>query len=231
MKKYTKRISYLNTLITEKSYPVSEAILLLKELASTNFIESTEVHIALNIDPKYTNQQLRTNLILPHGTGKELKIAAFVESEYIQETLKDGASIVGSEDLLEEISKGNLNFDLLITTPSLMPKLAKFGKILGPKGLMPSPKAGTVTHNIKETINEFKKGKLEYRTDKTGIVHFGFGKTSFSPEQLEENLISIFNSVEKSKPVGVKGKYFKSFFICTTMSPSLKLELSSFKRG
>nr|AYO28674.1 ribosomal protein L1 [Neotessella volvocina] len=229
MKTYSKRIKYLKTLIKENSYSVDNAISLLKQIGNAKFIESVEAHVALNIDPKYANQQLRTSLILPNGTGKNINLAVFTEPDYVAEALNFGANIAGSDDLIEEISAGKINFDLLITTPQLMPKLAKLGRILGPKGLMPSPKSGTVTQNIKEAIKEFKKGKLEYRADKTGIVHLSFGKMQFSESELKENLLALYNSLEKNKPIGVKGKYFKSFYICTTMSPSLKLELSSFK--
>jgi large subunit ribosomal protein L1 len=190
-----------------------------------------EAHISLNIDPKYANQQLRTSLVLPNGTGKSIRIAVFTEADNVQDALKNGATIAGADDLMEEISAGNLNFDLLITTPQLMPKLAKLGRILGPKGLMPSPKSGTVTQNLNQAIAEFQKGKVEYRADKTGIVHLSFGKVAFSPEQLKENLIAVYNSIEKNKPTGVKGRYFKSFSICTTMSPSIRLELGSFKKA
>jgi large subunit ribosomal protein L1 len=230
MKKYNKRIKNLNSLITEESYPINQAVTLLKDLATAKFAESVEAHISLNIDPKYGNQQLRTSLVLPHGTGKVLKIAVFTESEYVTEALEQGAIIAGSDDFLDDMSGGNLDFDILITTPQLMPKLAKLGRILGPKGLMPSPKSGTVTTNIKETILEFKKGKLEYRADKTGIVHLSFGKASFTVDQLEENLTAVFESIERNKPSGVKGRYFKSFNICTTMSPSLTIQLNSFKK-
>jgi large subunit ribosomal protein L1 len=230
MKKYTKRIKHLNSLITEESYTANQAVTLLKDLATAKFVESVEAHIALNIDPKYANQQLRTSLVLPNGTGKELKIAVFTEPEYVAEALENGATIAGSDDLLEDMSAGNLNFDILITPPQLMPKLAKLGRVLGPKGLMPSPKSGTVTQNIKEAIVEFKKGKLEYRADKTGIVHLSFGKASFTSEQLEENLNAVFESIEKNKPSGVKGRYFKSFYVCTTMSPALNIQLNSFKK-
>jgi large subunit ribosomal protein L1 len=230
MKKYSKRIKNLNSLITEETYSFDQAILLLKKLGTAKFIESVEAHISLNIDPKYANQQLRTSLVLPNGTGKSLRIAVFTETDYVDEVLKMGATVAGSDDLIEEMNKGKLDFDLLITTPQLMPKLAKLGRILGPKGLMPSPKSGTVTTNLKEAINEFKKGKLEYRADKTGIVHLNFGKINFSEEQLKENLLAVYNSIEKNKPTGVKGRYFKSFNICTTMSPGLTVELNSFKK-
>ena len=230
MKKDSKRIKNLKSLITENIYSVDQAVTLLKKLGTAKFLESVEAHISLNIDPKYANQQLRTSLVLPNGTGKSLRIAVFTEPDYVSETLALGADVAGSDDLIEEINTGKLNFDLLITTPQLMPKLAKLGRVLGPKGLMPSPKSGTVTTNLKEAINEFKKGKLEYRADKTGIVHLNFGKVNFSEDQLKENLLAVYNSIEKNKPTGVKGKYFKSFNICTTMSPSVTVELGSFKK-
>ena len=230
MKKQSRRVETLKTLIKEESYSLKEGVKLLKELGTAKFTESVEAHISLAIDPKYANQQLRTSLVLPNGTGKSIRIAVLTEPDNVDDVLKMGVDVVGSDDLLEEIGNGNLNFDLLITTPQLMPKLAKLGRALGPKGLMPSPKSGTVTTNLKETIDEFKKGKLEYRADKTGIVHLNFGKVNFSEDQLVENLSAVFESIEKNKPSGVKGRYFKSFNICTTMSPSIKLELNSFRK-
>ena len=229
MKKYSKRIQNLRSLIIDDSYSVDQAVSLLKKVGNAKFVESVEAHVSLNIDPKYANQQLRTSLVLPNGTGKSLRIAVFTEPDYVSEALALGATVAGADDLLEEMNAGKLDFDLLITTPQLMPKLAKLGRVLGPKGLMPSPKSGTVTQNLKEAINEFKKGKLEYRADKTGIVHLSFGKISFSEQELLENLLALHSSIEKNKPTGVKGRYFKSFNICTTMSPSLNLDLSTFK--
>jgi large subunit ribosomal protein L1 len=231
MKKYSKRITFLRNLITETSYSFDQGISLLKEVGNAKFLESVEAHVSLNIDPKYANQQLRTSLVLPYGTGKSLKIAVLTDADYVNEALKLGATKAGSDDLIEEINAGKLDFDILITTPQLMPKLAKLGRVLGPKGLMPSPKSGTVTQNIKEAITQFKQGKLEYRADKTGIVHLSFGKNNFSEEQLKENLLAVYSSIEKNKPTGVKGKYFKSFYICTTMSPGIKLEINTFKKS
>jgi large subunit ribosomal protein L1 len=231
MKKYSKRITFLRNLITETSYSFDQGISLLKEVGNAKFLESVEAHVSLNIDPKYANQQLRTSLVLPYGTGKSLKIAVLTDADYVNEALKLGATKAGSDDLIEEINAGKLDFDILITTPQLMPKLAKLGRVLGPKGLMPSPKSGTVTQNIKEAITQFKQGKLEYRADKTGIVHLSFGKNNFSEEQLKENLLAVYSSIERNKPTGVKGKYFKSFYICTTMSPGIKLEINTFKKS
>ena len=230
MKKESKRIQKLRNFLKEDHYSFDQGISMLKEFGTAKFIESVEAHISLNIDPKYANQQLRTSLVLPNGTGKMLRIAVFTEADYVSEVLKMGADVAGADDLIEEINAGKLDFDLLITTPQLMPKLAKLGRILGPKGLMPSPKSGTVTQNLLESINEFKKGKLEYRADKTGIVHLSFGKVNFSTEQLRENLLAVYNSIEKNKPIGVKGRYFKSFNVCTTMSPGINIELTSFKK-
>jgi len=229
MKKYSKRVKLLQEIIKEDIYSFNQAIPILKQCGTATFLESVEAHIALNIDPKHANQQLRASLVLPNGTGNSLRIAVFTDSDYVSEVLKMGATVAGSDDLIEDISAGKLEFDILITTPQLMPKLAKLGRVLGPKGLMPSPKSGTVTQNLKETINEFKKGKIEYRADKTGIVHLNFGKINFDANQLKENLLAVYNSIEKNKPTGVKGKYFNSFYICSTMSPSIKLDLSSFK--
>jgi|TARA_B110000971_G_scaffold160566_1_gene164146 large subunit ribosomal protein L1 len=229
MKTLSKRLKSEQQKIDKTSfYDCEEGITLVKKTASAKFNESIEAHISLNIDPKYADQQLRTTVILPHGTGKELRIAALVSAEKVSEAKESGAEIYGSEDLIEDISKGILNFDLLIATADMMPKLAKLGRVLGPKGLMPSPKAGTVTANLKSTIDEFKKGKLEYRADKTGIVHISFGKANFSEQQLVENFKAFYNSVESNKPSGVKGKYIKKVTLCSTMGPALYLDFSNF---
>ena len=207
---------------------LEEAIGLLKETATTKFVESVELHANLNIDPKYADQQLRTTVTLPNGVGKQTRIAVLTNEENFEEAKSAGANLVGNDDLIEQITQGNLNFDLLIATPNMMPKLAKLGRVLGPKGLMPSPKSGTVSNTLELTINEFKKGKFEYKADRTGIVHVNFGKTDFTNNQLVENLNALYKSIEQNRPSGVKGKYFKSLFICTSMGPSIKLDLLTF---
>jgi len=207
---------------------LEEAINLLQETATAKFIESVELHANLNIDPKYADQQLRTTVTLPHGVGKSTRIAVLTNETNFNEAKENGADIVGSQELIDDISQGNINFDLLVATPDMMPKLAKLGRVLGPKGLMPSPKSGTVSTTLQETLTEFKKGKFEYKADKAGVVHVSFGKANFSKNQLIENLTSLYQSLEQNRPSGVKGKYFKSLFICTSMGPSIQLDLNVF---
>ena len=207
---------------------LEEAISILKKTATAKFVESVELHANLNINPKYADQQLRTTVTLPHGVGKQTCIAVLTNEENFGEAKSAGADIVGNDDLIEQITQGNINFDLLIATPNMMPKLAKLGRVLGPKGLMPSPKSGTVTSTLEATLTEFKKGKFEYKADKTGIVHVNFGKIDFTNNQLIENLKALYKSIEQNRPSGVKGKYFKSLFICTTMGSSIKLNLDMF---
>ena len=208
---------------------VEEAIKILKQTSTAKFTETVELHANLNIDPKYANQQLRTTVTLPHGIGKSINIAVLTNETNHAEAQSAGADIVGNTDLIDQISQGNLDFDLLIATPDMMPKLAKLGRVLGPKGLMPSPKSGTVTTSLTETLSDFKKGKFEYKADKTGSVHISFGKSDFTDIQLVENLKALYQSIEQNRPSGVKGKYFKSMFICTTMGPSLKLDENIFE--
>ena len=207
---------------------LEEAINLLQETATAKFIESVELHANLNIDPKYADQQLRTTVTLPHGVGKSIRIAVLTNEANFNEAKEGGADIVGSQELIDDISQGNINFDLLVATPDMMPKLAKLGRVLGPKGLMPSPKSGTVSTSLTETLSEFKKGKFEYKADKAGVVHVSFGKADFSKNQLIENLTSVYQSIAQNRPSGVKGKYFKSLFICTSMGPSIQLDLNAF---
>jgi large subunit ribosomal protein L1 len=227
MRKFSRRHKEnLERTKTKVYLTLEEAILAIKETATTKFVESVELHANLNIDPKYADQQLRTTITLPNGVGKQTVIAVLTDEENFEEARFTGADIVGNDELIEQITQGNINFDLLIATPNMMPKLAKLGRVLGPKGLMPSPKSGTVSNTLEVTLTEFKKGKFEYKADKTGIVHVNFGKTNFSNNQLVENLEALYKSIEQNRPSGVKGKYFKSVFICTTMGSSIKLDLN-----
>ena len=230
MRKLSKRHKSNREKVATQSYSdLTAAVNILKKTATAKFVETAELHVNLNIDPKYADQQLRTTVTLPNGTGKELRIAVLTNEENFDEATQAGANIVGNGELIENITKSNIEFDLLIATPNMMPKLAKLGRILGPKGLMPSPKSGTVSSTLNETLNEFKKGKFEYKADKTGVLHVGFGKCNFTEAQLLENLQALYRSIEQNRPSGVKGKYFKSLAICSTMGPSIKVDLDAFE--
>ena len=217
----------LSTKIEDRIYAPLEALSIIKDNANAKFDETIEAHIRLGIDPKYTDQQLRTTVALPHGTGQSIKIAVITSGENVSKAKAAGADLFGEEDLVESINKGNLEFDLLIATPDMMPKVAKLGRVLGPRGLMPNPKAGTVTNDIANAIKEFKAGKLEFRADKAGIVHVRFGKASFTKEALFDNLKTLQESIDKNKPSGAKGKYWKTFYVTSTMGPSVQLDINA----
>lgn len=204
-------------------YEPIEAIKLVKELANAKFDETVEVHVKLGVDPRHADQQVRGTVSLPHGTGKTLKVLVFAKGEKLKEAEQAGADYVGAEDLLERIQGGWFDFDVAVATPDMMAVVGKLGKILGPRGLMPNPKAGTVTFDVERTIKELKAGRIEYRVDKTSIVHVPIGRVSFEVEKLQDNLNTFAEALIKAKPAAAKGQYMKSVNICSTMGPGVKI--------
>ncbi|MGD1932376.1 MAG: 50S ribosomal protein L1 [Leptolyngbyaceae cyanobacterium] len=229
VKKVSKRLRAAQEKVEDRSYEPLEALTLLKETATAKFSESAEAHIRLGIDPKYTDQQLRTTVILPKGTGQTVRVAVIARGEKVAEATNAGADLSGSEELIEDIQKGMMDFDVLIATPDMMPKIAKLGRTLGPRGLMPSPKGGTVTTDLSRAIEEFKAGKLEFRADKSGIVHVQFGKATFDPQDLLLNLKALQECVDRNKPSGAKGRYWRTMYISATMGPSIELDISALR--
>ncbi|MDJ1167930.1 50S ribosomal protein L1 [Roseofilum sp. BLCC_M154] len=225
-RKQSRRLQELYKKVEERPYEPLEAIQLLRETATAKFPESAEAHIRLGIDPKYTDQQLRTTVVLPKGTGQTVRVAVIARGEKVAEASNGGADIFGSEELIDEIQKGRMDFDRLIATPDMMPQVAKLGRLLGPRGLMPSPKAGTVTFDVAQAISEVKAGKLEFRADRTGIVHILFGKAAFSAEDLLDNLKAIQETIDRNKPSGAKGRYWRTVYICATMGPPIEVDIS-----
>lgn len=226
MRKPSRRLQELYRKVEDRPYEPLAALELLKETATAKFPESAEAHVRLGIDPKYTDQQLRTTVVLPKGTGQTLRVAVVARGEKVTEASNAGADLVGSEELIDQIQKGMMDFDLLIATPDMMPQVAKVGRILGPRGLMPSPKAGTVTFDLPQAIAEFKAGKLEFRADRTGIVHVMFGKAAFPATDLLTNLKALQETVDRNRPSGAKGRYWRSLYVSSTMGPSIEVDVN-----
>ena len=208
-------------------YTIEEAIKILKEKSAVKFDETVEVAMNLNVDPRHADQMVRGVVNLPHGTGREVRVAVFAKGDKAEEAKAAGADIVGAEDLVETIQKGEINFDRCIATPDLMPLVGRLGKVLGPRGLMPNPKVGTVTTDIAAAVKASKGGAVEFRVEKAGIVHGGVGKLSFSEEAIAENIRAFADAVIKAKPSGAKGNYLKRVAISSTMGPGLKIDLSA----
>ncbi|PPS41260.1 50S ribosomal protein L1 [Chroococcidiopsis sp. TS-821] len=228
-KKESRRMQELRKKVEDRPYQPIEALSLLKETATAKFPEAAEAHIRLGIDPKYTDQQLRTTVTLPKGTGQVVRVAVIARGEKVNEATSAGADVVGSEELIDEIQQGRMDFDRLIATPDMMPQVAKLGRLLGPRGLMPSPKGGTVTFDVTQAIADFKAGKLEFRADRTGIVHVMFGKASFSPEDLLVNLKALQETIDRNRPSGAKGRYWRTMFVSATMGPSIQVDINALR--
>jgi large subunit ribosomal protein L1 len=228
-KKISKRLKDALSKVEDRPYAPIDALELVKVTATAKFAESIEAHVRLGIDPKYADQQLRTTVTLPKGTGQTIRVAVIARGEKVAEATAAGADIAGSEELIDEISKGRMDFDLLISTPDMMPQVAKLGKLLGPRGLMPSPKGGTVTTDLAGAINEFKAGKLEFRADRTGIVHVQFGKAAFPAEDLLINLKALQETVDRNRPSGAKGRYWRSLYVSATMGPAIEVDVTALR--
>ena len=204
-------------------YEVKEALETVVKTRSANFLETVEVALRLGVDPRHASQQIRGTVVLPHGTGKSVKILAITQGENINKALEAGADYAGAEEYIEKIQQGWLDFDLVIATPDMMPKLGRLGKILGTKGLMPNPKSGTVTFDVTKAVNEIKAGKVEYRLDKTNIIHVPIGKVSFGGEKLAQNFAVLMEAIIKAKPSAAKGQYLRSISVASSMGPGVKV--------
>jgi len=221
MAKPGKKYQAAASKIEDRPYDLVEAVTVIKDLAFAKFDETVEVHMRLGVDPRHADQMVRGTLVLPHGTGKTMRVAVIATGEKIKDAEAAGADIVGGDDLVERIAGGFLEFDALVATPDMMKGVGRLGKVLGPRGLMPNPKTGTVTFDVAKAIKEIKAGKVEYRVDKTGIIHAGVGKISFGVQKLTENAKALIDAVQKAKPPAAKGKYVRTIYMASTMGPSV----------
>ena len=223
MKKLAKRYAESTKLVEKnKEYDIKEALELIEKMPKAKFDETVELHVKLGVDSKHADQQVRGTVVLPNGTGKTQKVLVFAKGPKAEEAEKAGADYVGAEELIPKIQNENwFDYDVVVATPDMMGVVGRLGKVLGPKGLMPNPKSGTVTMDVTKAINEIKSGKVEYRLDKTNIIHLGFGKVSFGAEKLAENYETIMNAIIKAKPAAAKGQYIRSVSITTTMGPGI----------
>ncbi|MAF31047.1 MAG: 50S ribosomal protein L1 [Magnetococcales bacterium] len=228
MAKLAKRMKgYREIVDREREYDFSEAVKTLLDVQGAKFDESVEVSLNMNLDPRHADQMLRSTIVLPHGTGKTQRIAVFAKDDKAAEAEKAGADIVGADDLVAKVKGGFLDFDVVVAAPDCMPLVGQLGKILGPKGLMPNPKLGTVTPNVVKAIEDIKAGMVEFRTEKNGIVHALVGKKSFGQEKLEENIKAFVSKVKAEKPSGAKGQYMLKMSITSTMGPGIKIDLGT----
>ena len=230
MAKPGKKYQAAASKIEDRPYDLGEAITVIKDLAFAKFDETVEVHMRLGVDPRHADQMVRGTLVLPHGTGKAMRVAVIATGEKIKDAEAAGADIVGGDDLVERIAGGFLEFDALVATPDMMKGVGRLGKVLGPRGLMPNPKTGTVTFDVAKAIKEIKAGKVEYRVDKTGIIHAGVGKISFGVEKLTENAKALIDAVQKAKPPAAKGKYVRTIYMASTMGPSVTVSHATLEK-
>jgi large subunit ribosomal protein L1 len=232
MAKLTKRMAKVRDGIDRStSYELSEAVKLIKERATAKFDETVEVAVNLGVDPRHADQMVRGVCMLPHGSGRTVRVAVFAKGDKAEEAKTAGADIVGAEDLVEAVQKGEINFDRAIASPDMMPLVGRLGKILGPRGLMPNPKVGTVTQDVASAVTAAKGGAIEFKVEKAGIVHAGVGKVSFAEDKIADNVKALVDAVVKAKPAGSKGTYLKQVALSSTMGPGLKVELGSVSGG
>ena len=224
-KKYQDSVKLIDKL---KQYDPEEAVALVKQVAKAKFDETVEVHVRLGVDPRHADQQVRGTVVLPHGTGKTKSVLVVAKGDKEKEALAAGADFVGAEDMIAKIQGGWFGFDVMVATPDMMGLVGRLGRVLGPKGLMPNPKTGTVTMDVTRAIEEIKAGKVEYRVDKTAIIHCPVGKASFEPEKLAENLRTLMEAIIKAKPSAAKGTYIRSAVLASSMSPAIKLNAGKF---
>jgi large subunit ribosomal protein L1 len=208
-----------------RAYEPAEAMELLKQTTYVGFDASAEAHIRLGVDPRHADQMVRGTVVLPHGTGKKIRVVVFAQGEKAQEALRAGADEVGGEDLAKKVEAGWLEFDVALATPDMMGIVGRLGRILGRRGLMPNPKSGTITFDLERAINEVKGGRVEFKVDKAGIIHTPFGKASFEPQQLSENLAALVDAINRARPSATKGQYFKSLTVASTMGPGIRVDV------
>jgi large subunit ribosomal protein L1 len=230
MAKLTKRMKAVAQFDREKLYPITEAVSMVKSAATAKFNESIDVAINLGVDPRKSDQMMRGSLVLPHGTGKTLRVAVFAQGAQAEAAKAAGADIVGLEDLADEVKKGHMNFDIVIATPDTMRIVGTLGQILGPRGLMPNPKVGTVTADVATAVRNAKAGQIQYRTDKNGIIHATIGRASFADDKLEQNLAALLDTLIKAKPASSKGQYVKRISLSSTMGVGVKVDQATITR-